>query len=52
MRGWYRAAVDHALPPAQVTLKRITSGTILHRTPLPPPGGGEHPNIHDARPHQ
>ena len=25
MRGWYRAVVDHAQPPAQVTLKRITT---------------------------
>ena len=25
MWGWYREAVDHALPPAQVTLERITA---------------------------
>ena len=25
IQGWYKAAVDHALPPAQVTLERITA---------------------------
>ena len=25
MQGWYSAAVDHAPPPARITLKRITA---------------------------
>ena len=38
MRGWYRAAVDHALPPAQITLKRITAERMkLYHAITPPP---------------
>ena len=36
MRGWYRAAVDHAFPPARFTLKRIMPESVgLYRT-VPP----------------
>ena len=38
MRGWYREALDHALLPAQVTLKRITAEREdLYRAVPPPP---------------
>ena len=28
IQGWYKAAVDHALPPAQVNLERITAERV------------------------
>ena len=49
MSGWYRAEVDHALPPARVTLERITEERMKFSRTLPPPGG-EHPHFHDACP--
>ena len=39
MRGWYRAAVDHALPFARVTLERITAERVELYCAAPPPGG-------------
>ena len=38
MRGWYRAAVDHALPFARVTLERITAERVELYCAAPPPG--------------
>ena len=38
MRGWYRAAVDHALPPAQITLERITAERVEIYRVVSPPG--------------
>ena len=37
MSGWYRAEVDHALPPARVTLERITEERMKFSRTLPPP---------------
>ena len=40
--GWYRAAVDHTLPPARITLKRImVEREELYRSVPPPPPLGE-----------
>ena len=37
MRGWYISVVDHAPPPAQATLKRITAERVeLYRDESPP----------------
>ena len=38
MQGWYKAAVDRALPPPQVTLKRITAERVALYSRVPPPG--------------
>ena len=38
IRGWYRAAVDHAPPPAQVTLERITKDCVELYSYIPPSG--------------
>ena len=38
MRGWYREEVDHALPPAQITLKRITVDHKKLYCAVPPSG--------------
>ena len=42
MRGWYRAAVDHDLPLAQIKLYQITEERMeiyCNKTPPPPPQG-------------
>ena len=39
LQGWYKAAVDCALPPARATLKRVTAEQVaLYRRVPPPPG--------------
>ena len=38
LKGWYNAAVDHALPPAQATLKRITVERVNLYRYVPSPG--------------
>ena len=38
IQGWYKAAVDRAPPPAQVTLKRITAERVALYSQVPPPG--------------
>ena len=53
IKGLYKAAVDHAPPPARVTLKRITAERVELYIYVPPPGknipisvqtSGEHPS--------
>ena len=39
IQGCYKAAVDHALPPARVTLERITAERVSLYSYVPPPGG-------------
>ena len=38
IKGWYKAAVDHAPPPAQITLKRITVERVELYSYFLPPG--------------
>ena len=38
MRGWYQEAANHAPPPAQVTLERITAERDELYRAVPPPG--------------
>ena len=38
IKGWYRAAVDHAPPPARVTLERITEDQVELYSYVSPPG--------------
>ena len=38
INGWYKAAVDCALPPARVTLERITAERVTYGRRLPNPG--------------
>ena len=38
IKGWYKAAVDRALPPTQITLKRITAERVELYSYVPPPG--------------
>ena len=38
IKGWYRAAVDGAMPPARVTLKRITAERVDLYIYVPSPG--------------
>ena len=38
IKRWYEAVVDHAPPPAWVTLKRITAERVEMYSHLPPPG--------------
>ena len=38
IKGWYKAAVDHAPPPARVTLERITAERVKLHSYVPPPG--------------
>ena len=38
IQGWYKAAVNHDLPPAQVTLERITAERVALYIRVPPPG--------------
>ena len=37
LQGWYKAAVYRALPPAQVTLYRITAERVELYSYVPPP---------------
>ena len=37
LQGWYKAAVDHAPPPARATLKRVTSERVTLYSRIPPP---------------
>ena len=38
MRGWYKDAVDHPLPPARVAIANITVKRVKLYWPVPPPG--------------
>ena len=38
IKGWCNSAVDHALPPARVTLERITAERVELYSYVPPPG--------------
>ena len=38
INGWYKAAVDLSLPPARVTLERITAERTELYSYVPPPG--------------
>ena len=38
IKGWYKAAVDCAPPPARVTLKQITAERVALYNYVPPPG--------------
>ena len=38
MQGWYKAAVNRALPPARATLERITAEGVELYSHVPPPG--------------
>ena len=38
VKGWYRAAVNRAPPPARATLERITPERVEQYSPVPPPG--------------
>ena len=38
MKGWYRAEFDRAMPPAWVTLERITAESVDLYRHVPPPG--------------
>ena len=38
LQGWYKAAVDRSLPPAQATLKRITAERVALYSRVPSPG--------------
>ena len=38
IQGWYKAAVDHAPPPARVTLERITAERVALYSYVPSPG--------------
>ena len=38
IKGWYKAAVDHAPPPTQVTLKQIMAERVELYSYVPPPG--------------
>ena len=38
MKGWYKAEVDRAPPPAQVTLDRITAECVDLYLQVQPPG--------------
>ena len=38
LKGWYRAAVDRAPPPARITLDRITTERVDFYIYVPPPG--------------
>ena len=38
IKVWYKAAVDHAQPPARVTLERITAERVELYSYVPPPG--------------
>ena len=36
LQGWYKAAVDRALPPARATLKRVTAERVTLYSRIPP----------------
>ena len=38
MKGWYKAEVNRAPPPARTTLKRITAEQVDLYSYVPPPG--------------
>ena len=38
LKGWYWDAVDHALPPARVTLKQFTGNQVDLYSYMKPPG--------------
>ena len=38
IKGWYKATVDRAPPPARVTLERITAERVELHSYVPPPG--------------
>ena len=38
LKGWYKAAVERALPPAQATLERITAERVDLYSYVPSPG--------------
>ena len=38
IHGWYKAVVDRAPLPAQVTLERITAERVAMYSYVPPPG--------------
>ena len=38
IKGWYKAAVNRAPPPARVTLERITAERVALYSYIPPPG--------------
>ena len=38
IKGWYKAAVDCAPPPARVTLEQITAERVALYSYVPPPG--------------
>ena len=38
LKGWYKAAVNRALPPARDTLERITAEQVELYSYVPPPG--------------
>ena len=38
IKGWYKAAIDRAPPPAWVTFERITAEKVEMYSYIPPPG--------------
>ena len=38
MKGWYKAAVNRAPPPARATLEQITAERVELYSHVPPPG--------------
>ena len=38
LQGWYKAAVDRALPPARATIKRIMAERVTLYSRVTPPG--------------
>ena len=38
IKGWYKATVDRAPPPARVTLERVTAERVDLYSYVPPPG--------------
>ena len=48
LQGWYKAAVDRALPPARATLRRVTAERVTLYSQIPPPPGRHHPGHHRA----
>ena len=45
LQGWYKAAVDRALPPARAMLKRVTVERVTLYSRTPPPGDNIPVNI-------
>ena len=46
IKGWYKAVVDRALPPARVTLERITTERVELDSYVPPPGKNIPVSVH------